>query len=244
MRTGASAAGGGRQLFPASRHGHTAGMARAEPVPADAASSSGPAELPAAVSDIELRLSTRRRLGRDSPQGIERWTVEASTPRGRVGELHVLVLDLAQCRDPWGALDSSNDELAHIGDVLFDMNTGQLAESLDSALPRGGQRVLVLDRVELAPQWQGHNVAALLAAETIDELRTGVRVAVCLPAPLEPEPDQSDEDAERAVERMKRVWSQVGFRPFRSGVWLLEPDHRALDESLARLRALHEVSQS
>jgi hypothetical protein len=199
------------------------------------------AGLPASVSDIELRLSVRRRLARDSPQGIERWTAEATCPAGPVGELHVLLLDLTQCRDPWGALDSSNDDLALMGDVVFDMNTGQLAELLDSSLQRVGQRVLVLDRVELVPQWQGHNVAALLTAETIDQLRTGVRVAVCLPAPLERGPDESDEDYERSVERMKGVWSQVGFRPFRSGVWLLEPNHRGLDESLARLRARHSL---
>lgn len=194
-------------------------------------------EPPTSVSDIELRLSTRRHLGRERTRGIERWTVEAVSPGGSVGALHVLVLDLARCRDPWGALDSSNEDLAHIGDEVFDMNTGQLAESLDSTLQRVGQRVLVLDRVELAPQWQGHNVAALLAAETIDELRTGVRVAVCLPAPLERGADERDQD----YERMKGVWSQVGFRPFRSGVWLLEPNRHGLDESLARLRARHGV---
>jgi GNAT superfamily N-acetyltransferase len=198
-------------------------------------------ELPAKVSDIELRLSTSRRLGRGHPRGIERWTAEARTPDDRVGELQVLMIDLTQCRDPWGALDSSNDDLAHIGDAVFDSNTGHLAESLDSALERIGHRVLILDRVELSPQWQGHNVAALLAAETIDELRTGVRAALCLPAPLERRADESDEDYERSVERMKGVWSQVGFRSFRSGVWLLEPYRRTLDENLARLRARHEV---
>lgn len=197
--------------------------------------------LPARVCDIELRFSTSRRLGRDRSRGVERWTAQATAPSGAVAELHVLVLDLTQCQDPWGALDSSNDDLAHIGDAVFDINTGQLAESLDSTLERVGHRVLVLDRVELTRQWQGHNVAALLAAETIDELRTGVRVALCLPAPLERRADESDEAYEGSVQRMRGVWSQVGFRPYRSGVWLLEPHLRRLDENLARLRALHAV---
>ena len=153
----------------------------------------------------------------------------------RVGELQLLVVDLLTCPDPWGALDSSNDSIAHIGDTVFDANTGQLSERLDGVLGRAGHRVLVLDRVELEPAWQGHNVAALLAAEALDHLRTGCRVALCLPGPLD-RTGVSAEEYDEAVRRMQGVWKQVGFRPFDDGVWLLEPSGGTLDERLASLR--------
>lgn len=162
-------------------------------------------------------------------------TQDAPDVARRVGELQLLVVDLLTCPDPWGALDSSNDSIAHIGDTVFDANTGQLSERLDGVLGRAGHRVLVLDRVELEPAWQGHNVAALLAAEALDHLRTGCRVALCLPGPLD-RTGVSAEEYDEAVRRMQGVWKQVGFRPFDDGVWLLEPSGGTLDERLASLR--------
>ncbi len=201
--------------------------------------------LPAPVRDVVLRFVTERPLSEGSGAGIERWSVQAAVAKASqdaerpVGELHLVAVDLVRSVDPWAALDSSNDDLAHIGDTVFDMNTGQLSEMLDSSIPRGGDRLLILDRVELEPAWQGHNLAALLVAESLDQLRPGCRVALCLPAPLERRPDETDEQYQSSVERMRHVWSQVGFRPFRDGVWLLEPNSGALDASLRRLRSRH-----
>src|SRR5664280_2421542 len=101
-------------------------------------------KLPAKISDIHLSFSVRRPI----------------------------IVDLLKCPDPWEALDSSNDNIAHIGETVFDVNSGQLTERLDARLDRVGDRVLVLDRVELQPQWQRHNLAALLAGESLDQLRT------------------------------------------------------------------------
>jgi GNAT superfamily N-acetyltransferase len=198
---------------------------------------------PAPLHDVTLRFVTERQLRQRD--GIERWTVEALVSDSaradvaRVGQLNLVAIDLMRTVDPWAALDSSNDDLAHIGDTVFDMNTGQLSETLDSRIPRNGNRLLILDRVELEPDWQGHNVAAVLVAECLDQLRTGCRVALCLPAPLERRPDETDEEYTASVERMRHVWSQVGFRPFLDGVWLLEPNSGALDDSLRSLRSRH-----
>lgn len=192
------------------------------------------------VSDIQLEFSLRRPIAGDGGRGMERWTITAATAGPEpVGELQVLVVDLLRCDDPWAALDSSNDNIAHIGEVVFDMNTGHLTETLDTRLARVGHRVLVLDRVELRPEWQGHNVAALLAAESLDQLRTGCRVALCLPGPLDRGQEATEEEYEDAVRRMTRVWSQLGFRPFAEGVWFMDPNRRTLDESLADLRRRH-----
>ncbi len=198
---------------------------------------------------IELVLTSRRVLGA-GPRGIEHWIVTA-VPEGLldgaadgadgVGRLELLAIDLVRCPDPWGALDASNEDVAHIGDTVFDMNTGQLAERFDQRLSRRGSRVLVLDYVELAPQWQARNVAALLVAETLDQLCGGCRVVLGLPGPLERRPDLGDEEYAEAVRRMQAVWSQVGFVPFEENVWFLDPNTGTLEESLRTLRHQHDL---
>lgn len=208
----------------------------------------------AKVSDIELEFTARRPLG--APSGVERWSVRAvlravddESRRGdhgaegseQVGRLEILVVDLERCRDPWGAMDASNDDVAHIGETVFDVNTGQLAERFDSRLQRVGERVLVVDYVELEPGWQRRNLAALLVAECLDQLRADCRVVVCLPGPLERR-DLADEEYDEAVRRMQAVWSQVGFVPYEEDVWFLDPHRRTLQESLSRLRAQQGLS--
>lgn len=216
----------------------------------------GQEQTPAKVSDIDLAFTCRRSLA--VPSGVERWVVRAvlagpdsgmaesqpgsAAPREEpVGRIEVLSVDLTRCRDPWGELDASNDAVAHMGETVFDQNTGQLAEAFDSRLRRVGDRVLVVDYVELEPAWQRQNLAALLVAESLDQLRAACRVMICLPGPLERR-DLDDAEHEEALRRMQAVWAQVGFTPYEDGVWFLDPHPRTLQESLVRLRGLHDVS--
>lgn len=212
-----------------------------------------PESTPSKVSDIDLVFLGRRSLVGVS--GVERWAVRAvlgggeegseggphdsaSRPDELVGSIELLVVDLTRCRDPWGELDASNDEVAHIGETVFDVNTGQLAEEFDSRLRRIGERVVVVDYVELAPAWRGHNVASLLVAECLDQLRADCRVAVCLPGPLGRR-DLAGDAYDEAVRRMQAVWAQAGFAPYQDGVWFLDPHTGTLPASLARLRTQH-----
>lgn len=210
------------------------------------------AQTPAKVADIGLGFSCRRRLAEAS--GVERWVVRAVTGLASadaeqpvdhplpgedpVGRIEVLSIDLARCDDPWAELDASNDAVAHIGETVFDQNTGQLAQEFDSRLRGIGDRVLVVDYVELEPEWQRQNLAALLVAETLDALRAGCRVVVCLPGPLERR-SLDDAEHEEAVRRMQAVWSQIGFTPYEDGVWYLDPHPRTLEEALMALRRRH-----
>ncbi|HET8602251.1 MAG TPA: hypothetical protein VFL99_18145 [Segeticoccus sp.] len=197
---------------------------------------------PTKVGDVRLELSTARRLG-EPATGLEQWQVTASVPGADgadrpVGTLSVMALDLVACEDPWGALDSSNEDIAHIGDVVFDEMTGQLSPELDARLAKTGERVLVIDRVELEPEWQGHGLAALLLAETLERMRGGVRAAVCLPAPLH-RAGEAQADYDTSLQRMQQVWREVGFEQFREGVWLLEPNHGPLPQRITSLRQQH-----
>jgi GNAT superfamily N-acetyltransferase len=197
---------------------------------------------PSKVEDVRLELATARRLG-EPVNGLEQWRVNASVPGvdgadRAVGTLSVVALDLVACDDPWGALDSSNEDISHIGDVVFDEMTGQLSPELDARLAHTGERVLVIDRVELEPDWRGHGVAALLLAETLDRMRAGVRAAVCLPAPLH-RTGEAQDSYETGLRRMQQVWQEVGFEQFREGVWLLEPNAGFWRQRLTALRQQH-----
>jgi GNAT superfamily N-acetyltransferase len=204
------------------------------------------------LSGIELVLSTGRVLG-ERPAGIAHWTVTAVAPGstdapevgaglvGEIGRLQLLAIDLVRCADPWGALDASNADVAHIGDTVFDMNTGQLADRFDQRLSRRGTWVLLLDYVELAPEWQARNVAALLVAESLDQLCRACRVVLGLPGPLERRPGLSDEQHAEAVRRMQAMWSRVGFVPFEENVWFLDPNVGTLEQNLRTLRRQHDL---
>lgn len=206
---------------------------------------------PLQVAAIDLELTCRRPLAAAS--GVDRWVARAITGAGRgdpgpstadpvseelVGRIEVLSVDLARCRDPWAELDASNDAVAHIGETVFDQNTGQLAQGFDSRLRGSGDRVLVVDYVELEPAWQRQNLAGLLVAVTLDQLRAGCRVFVCLPGPLERR-SLDDHEHERAVHRMQVVWGQIGFTPYEGGVWYLDPQTGALHDGLVDLRRRH-----
>lgn len=84
--------------------------------------------LPRKPSDIVLTLACSRPVGAGSPPGLERWTATATAlapqaPQFAGGQVSVLALDLAVCQDPWGALDGSNEDVAHIGAMVFDEMT-------------------------------------------------------------------------------------------------------------------------
>ncbi|MDQ1568786.1 MAG: hypothetical protein QOF96_3666, partial [Actinomycetota bacterium] len=65
-------------------------------------------------------------------------------------------------------------------------------------------------------------------------LGRGCHLAACYPAPFE---ETSDEPADRAraVEALGRVWSKVGFRHWRDGVWMLDLTTTDMQATLARL---------
>lgn len=203
------------------------------------------------MSDIRLELHSTCRL--DLPevqQGIGRWTVAAHLPgsggtaASPVGELELVVVDLLRAPDPWQVLDASaNDALRQVGDVVFEEHTGRLVEDLATRRDGAGavQRLIVLDRVELEPAWQRRGVAALLAGESLDRLGGGCQLALGLPGPLYRLPNLSGEEYQAGVERMRKVWTQLGFRPFRHDVWVLDLSSSAWEKALHGIRHHHRL---
>src|SRR5256885_213351 len=61
-------------------------------------------------------------------------------------------------------LAAEDGDVSRIADVIFEHASGELVEDLEEMLEVVGDRFLVLDRVELVPEWRGFGIGALLAA--------------------------------------------------------------------------------
>jgi len=152
---------------------------------------------------------------------IERWNVTVADGGGeRVGYVQVIMLNL--------------DEDVEIGD-LTDAATGAWREPAAAAVrelrrPRAasadggsgvlGEHILVLDRVFVEPDHRGSGLGPIVAALVVGRLRRGCRLAVCFPAPFDgPRPD---DERDRSIAALGRIWASVGFEPRPDGVWVLD----------------------
>jgi hypothetical protein len=77
----------------------------------------------------------------------------------------------------------------------------------------------------------------------IGRLGRGCRLAACYPAPFDDTAGHAD-DRDRAVEALGRVWSKVGFRHWRDGVWMLDLAADDVHSTLVELLAARSLSES
>jgi GNAT superfamily N-acetyltransferase len=129
-------------------------------------------------------------------------------------------------------LDAVEGDLEMVGGVLLDED-GDLADEVADELAGVGSQLLILNSVVLDPRWRGHGVGAYLAGEAIAVLDSDAHCVATYPAPL----DGSEGRARsHAVRKLGRVWSSIGFTPFRDGVWVLDPGLVTLSDALERMR--------
>jgi GNAT superfamily N-acetyltransferase len=64
-------------------------------------------------------------------------------------------------------LAAEDGDVSRIAEVIFDLASGELVEDLEETLEVMGDRFLILDCVELAPEWRGFGIGALLTATAI-----------------------------------------------------------------------------
>lgn len=152
--------------------------------------------------------------------------------------MHIVAVGLDDTRDPFGLLDGEEADLGLIAETVFGAGGGNLDPELDNLLEPFGSRILILNSVHLAPEWQGFGLGALLAGTAIKKLAGGARAAVCYPAPIgEPDEEEPGEAArEQAIQALGRVWARLGFEHFRDGVHVLDLSLVSIDENLGQLR--------
>lgn len=153
---------------------------------------------------LELRYVLDERV--DTRPLVERWTITAHRRGTEIGDARVLVVNLPAGMD--------------VGD-LVDRASGTWVDVPVEAAGPPVSHVLVLDRVWVDPAHRGHGLGPAIATAVIDRLRRGCHLAACFPAPLDGAL-QDDVEHRHSVEALGAIWSTVGFRHWRDGVWMLE----------------------
>jgi hypothetical protein len=204
--------------------------------------------LPADLFAVELSLSHRRAWSAEPDEELETWHVSAdaydedgSGVVSHVGNMRFVIVDLYEAGNPYGLLVGESPQLSEIAKVVFDRETGDLVEDLEEQLEAFGDRVLIVDRVRLEPEWRGFGIGALLTASAIKMLSGGVRAVICNPAPID-DPDSAAPGHDqplhsKQVQALGEACARIGFEHFRDGVWTLDLNLVTFEESLARLRA-------
>lgn len=167
-------------------------------------------------------------LEEDDPEG----------PGERIGWAHFVVVDVRGLRDagehPYHAMDAESGDLETVAAVLLTSEPEEFDDygaDLELVHPLG--RLLVLDRARVDPGYRGHGLGPAMVAVGLDELLPGCAVAACIPAPTEG--DREGPARKTAVEKLGRLWSTVGFEPFRDDVWILDPNTRDAEEAIERV---------
>jgi hypothetical protein len=190
-------------------------------------------------AELLLRYRLEDRIALDGGTGcphIERWTVSVleRTAGGadpvEIGYAHVLVFTL-----------EPGDDIGDLADLASGSWTEAGARPAASPLPAGlagapggTSHILLLDRVWLDPEHRGGGLGPVVAAAAMARLGRGCHLAACYPAPFEG-PSRPPADQARAVEALGRVWSKVGFRHWRDGVWMLDLTTNDLQATLTGL---------
>jgi GNAT superfamily N-acetyltransferase len=167
---------------------------------------------------------------------IERWTVSVlldcpadGDDRVEIGYAHVLVFTL----EPGTDIGSLADRASGTWIDVETPNARRLPADLGS---ESTGHIVLLDRVWLDPDHRGRGFGPLVAAAAIARLGRGCHLAACYPAPFERASCQPEDQA-RAVEALGAVWSKVGFRHWRDGVWMLDLSTHDMQATLAELVA-------
>jgi hypothetical protein len=159
--------------------------------------------------------------------------------------------------DPWrvgtvggiyDALDARSADYEHFvplfrnGSVASGYLNPKLDEQLEAA---GGTRVVIIDRVTLAPAWRGiGGVGRLLIAGLLEWVAGGARMVATHPFPTDLHPQIEEAAGQRSddvlapdLERVRRTWSSLGFRPFTEDIYVLDVATVTLDSAREELES-------
>lgn len=169
---------------------------------------------------MAFRYTLEEQVLSDAPPSVrhlERWDVSVrvddlgDADHGRaIGDAAVIILNLEDGRDVRDLTDPAVGEWRDVAGLQGAPATGHL---------------LVLDRVRVEPEYRGNGLGPVIAAAVIERLGRGCRLAACYPAPFEGA--CRPEDRRREIEALSRIWTKVGFRHWRDGVWMLDLERGA-----------------
>jgi hypothetical protein len=130
--------------------------------------------------------------------------------------------------------DGIDGNIAEYWELLCDLNTGRWKEELQDEYEASGCDLLVIDCVEISPEFRGTGVGPIAIERTIDIFGPVCGLVACKPWPLQFTPEFArDRNAlsrlkapgvgqGEAVRRLKAYWSRLGFWPLgETGIYLL-----------------------
>ena len=153
---------------------------------------------------------------------------EFSIPVGRVSAYKVEIALAAQAKEPiLFVFDSVNDELSDYFSNLFDED--DFSSEIQSMLePASGRDLLIIDRVEIDPEFRGKNLGLIAAMKTIETFSGGCAYVTLRPCPLQfglyrndakklktLKYDEFEKTESRARKRLQKYWGQLGFKQIR-----------------------------
>jgi len=152
-----------------------------------------------------------------------------------------LIVDLWRVEDVVDALDARSSDYEHFAPVFADrgrFGETELHPELEEMLEPGGSRVVIVDRVRLAPAWRGlGGVGRLLVARLLSWVCDDPRTVVTHPFPIDLD-EVAREDAatfDSALEQVRRTWRSLAFQPWLNDIWVMDPRKRAHGEAVERI---------
>lgn len=153
-----------------------------------------------------------------------------------------ITIDLEQVEDVFDALDSRGQDEADFLPLFSGNRDGfgftELAAEIENSLEPGGNQVVILDRVRLAPAWRGFGgIGRLLIARILRWICDDPRLVAVQPFPIDLDSDQrqNDEIFTPALQQVRRTWSSLGFEPFTDNIWIMDPRKSSHHNAVAHL---------
>lgn len=146
-----------------------------------------------------------------------------------------LTIDLGHAAEAAEVLDSFVD-YAHFQPLLDPERPSGLAAEVEARCAGSGARLVLLDRVELAPAWRGMGgVGRLVVARLLRWLATDTRLVALQPFPTQFSGAGDVPGFAEARTKVQQVWGSIGFAPWRHQVWCIDPGSVPLADALAAL---------
>lgn len=140
--------------------------------------------------------------------------------------------------------DGIDGNVAEYWEFLFDLNTGCLKEEVQNEYEASGCDLLIIDYMEISPQFRGTGVGPIAIDRTIDIFGPVCGLVACKPWPLQFTPafgrdpkalnrlKVPDVGQRAAVRKLRAYWSKLGFCALgETGIYLLGMAQRRSGES-------------
>ena len=152
-----------------------------------------------------------------------------------VGTCTGLSIDLGHAAEAVEVLDSFVD-YAHFLPLLDPQRASGLADDVEEGRAGGGERLVLLDRVELAPAWRGMGgVGRLVVARLLGWLAADTRLVALQPFPTQFANAGDAPGFAEAHAKVQQVWGSIGFAPWRDDIWCLDPASPEFTRAVTRL---------